>query len=53
MERQPNPACEPAGERSLALVCHTWGSPSTFYSWVFMKQYLLVGAAAGAAEWTQ
>lgn len=33
---------EPPGERSLALVMHTWGHPSTFYSWVFMKQYLLV-----------
>ncbi|KAL4451801.1 hypothetical protein ABPG75_007463 [Micractinium tetrahymenae] len=32
---------EPPGERSLALVMHTWGHPSTFYSWVFMKQYLL------------
>ncbi|KAL4419509.1 hypothetical protein ABPG77_002295 [Micractinium sp. CCAP 211/92] len=35
------PGLEPPGERSLALVMHTWGHPSTFYSWVFMKQYLL------------
>lgn len=38
---------EPPGERSLALVMHTWGHPSTFYSWVFMKQYLLVSLVQG------
>ena len=28
-------------ERRVALVCHTWGHSSTFFTWNFTKQYLL------------
>ena len=39
-------------ERRVALVCHTWGHSSTFFTWNFTKQYLLrvsifCGALAG------
>ena len=38
--RPPSPGGGPRG-RCIALVCHTWGHASTFFSWTWTKQYLL------------
>lgn len=41
--RSPSPGGGGGGPRSrcVALVCHSWGHASTFYTWNWAKQYLL------------
>lgn len=41
--RSPSPGAGGGGPRSrcVALVCHSWGHASTFYTWNWAKQYLL------------
>lgn len=38
--RPPSPSGGPR-PRCVALVCHSWGQASTFYTWNWAKQYLL------------
>lgn len=38
--RPPSPSGGPRG-RCVALICHSWGQASTFYTWNWAKQYLL------------